>query len=240
MAYLVEDDQENWFPHPSLAPPHGLLAVTDSLHQERVILAYHYGLFPWEAWGEPRRWHWYSPDPRCLLLPQDFKPGRYLRAALRKQTFEVRIDTAYEQVMRACSNIPRPDSHGDSWIEEDMVQVYTELHRRGLAHSFETWLDGELVGGLYGLSFGRAFFGESMFHYEAEASRVALAALVDFCQQQQFHFIDCQMETPHMEKVGAKSVPRSDYLEKLRQALKFPTLQKKWKHFQKSSPSYPS
>ena len=240
MAYLVPDDQTNWFPHPSMAPANGHLAVTHTLTQDRVALAYHYGIFPWEAWGEPRLWHWYSPDPRCLLLPDDFKPGRYLRAALRKQTFEVRIDTAYEQVMRACSNIPRPDGHGESWIEEDMVKIYTQLHQRGFAHSFETWLGGELVGGLYGLSFGRAFFGESMFHYEDEASRVALAALVEFCKQQQFHFIDCQMETPHMVKVGAKSIPRSDYLEKLRQALRVPTIQKIWTQFQRISPIHPS
>lgn len=228
MAYLVPDEKINWFPHPSLAPENGHLAVTHSLNEDRVLLAYHYGIFPWEAHGFPRLWHWFSPDPRCILIPNEFKPGRYLKAALKNNDFEIRVDTAYERVMRACSNIPRPDSHGESWIEEDMIEVYTKLHRRGYAHSFESWQNGELVGGLYGLSLGRAFFGESMFHTVNEASRVALAALIDFCLLNQFHFIDCQMETPHMIKLGARSYPRSEYLARLSKAVLFTTIQKNW------------
>ena len=231
MVYLVPDDQINWFPHPALAPDNGHLAVTHTLNEERVLLAYHFGIFPWEAHGNPRLWHWFSPDPRCLMIPSDFKPGRYLKAALKNQAFEIRVDTVYEKVMRACSSIPRPDSHGESWIEEDMIQVYTRLHRRGFAHSFEAWQDDNLVGGLYGLSLGKAFFGESMFHSVNEASRVALAALIQFCKDQDFHFIDCQMETPHMVKLGARCLPRIEYLAKLRQALKFPTIQKNWSSF---------
>ena len=115
-----------------------------------------------------------------------------------------------------------------------MIEVYTQLHRRGFAHSFEAWQDGELVGGLYGLSIGRAFFGESMFHKVAEASRVALAALIDFCKHHQFHFIDCQMETPHMVKLGAASHPRREYLDQLNDALRYPTIQRNWSHFQPS------
>lgn len=236
MVYLVTDDQPNWFPHPAFAPADGLLAVTHTLNPDRVALAYHYGIFPWETYGDPPLWHWFSPDPRCVLFPEDFKPGRYLRAALRKGQYEIRVDTAYESVMRACATIPRPGSCGDSWIEEDMIQIYTQLHHRGYAHSFETWLDGELVGGLYGLSYGRAFFGESMFHKAPEASRVALAALVSFCKEHQFHFIDCQQDTPHIVKLGAKTIPRKLYLEKLKDSLRFPTIHHKWTDSQPSKP----
>jgi leucyl/phenylalanyl-tRNA--protein transferase len=232
MVYLVTDDQPNWFPHPAFAPANGLLAVSHTLNPDRVALAYHSGIFPWETYGDPPLWHWFSPDPRCVLLPEDFKPGRYLKAALHKGTYQVRVDTVYEQVMRACATVPRPRSSGESWIEEDMIEVYTLLHRRGYAHSFEAWLDGELVGGLYGLSYGRAFFGESMFHHAPEASRVAFAALVDFCLRNQFHFIDCQVETPHILKFGAHNISRKVYLEKLREALRFPTIHKRWTDFQ--------
>ena len=157
MSILLTEEGEPWFPHPEMAPSHGYLAAGGDLTPQRLVLAYSNGIFPWEASGEPRLWRWFSPDPRFLLFPDEFKPNRYLKAALRKEIFEVRIDTNYEAVMRACAKVPRPTDMGESWIEEDMIEAYCQMHGLGLAHSFETYLDGKLVGGLYGLSIGAAF-----------------------------------------------------------------------------------
>ena len=228
MAILLNEEGDPWFPDPSLAPPSGYLAAGGELTPERLVLAYSNGIFPWESAGEPRLWRWFSPDPRFLLFPEEFKPTRYLKAALSEGRFDVRVDTAYEAVMRACSEIPRQEAMGESWIEEDMIEAYCHLHELGLAHSFESYLDGELVGGLYGLSFGAAFFGESMFHRESEASRIALAALVDFSLQHEFDFIDCQQETPHVVRLGGRSIPRKDFLEQLEKSVSKPTLRGNW------------
>ena len=228
MSILLTEEGEPWFPHPEMAPSHGYLAAGGDLTPQRLVLAYSNGIFPWEASGEPRLWRWFSPDPRFLLFPDEFKPNRYLKAALRKEIFEVRIDTNYEAVMRACAKVPRPTDMGESWIEEDMIEAYCQMHGLGLAHSFETYLDGKLVGGLYGLSIGAAFFGESMFYYEPEASRVALSALVDFCRFKGLHFIDCQQETPHMERLGGRAVPRKEFLKLLKKSGQARTIQGAW------------
>ena len=228
MSILLDDEGEPWFPHPSHAPPHGYLAAGGKLTPERLILAYSNGIFPWEASGEPRLWRWFSPDPRFLLFPKEFKPNRYLKAALRQNRFEVRLDTNFQAVMRACSRVARPEAMGESWIEEDMIEAYCQMHELGVAHSFETYMDGELVGGLYGLSIGAAFFGESMFHHESEASRVALAALVDYSLKHKFDFIDCQQENAHVVRLGGRSIPREDFLGKLTKAVGKPRLQGKW------------
>ena len=229
MSVLLTEEGEPCFPHPAQAPSHGYLAAGGELTPQRLVLAYSNGIFPWEASGEPKLWRWFSPDPRFLLFPDEFKPTRYLKAALRKGLFEVRVDTQYEAVMRACAEVPRPLAMGQSWIEEDMIEAYCQMHGLGLAHSFETYRDGELVGGLYGISLGAAFFGESMFHYQPEASRVALAALVEFARERGFHFIDCQQETPHMVRLGGRCVPRQDFLQRLMDSGEEPTLQGRWK-----------
>ena len=230
MSVLLNEEGEPWFPHPAFAPPSGYLAAGGDLTPQRLVLAYSNGIFPWEATGDPRLWRWFSPDPRFLLFPDEFKPTRYLKAALRKGTFEVRIDTDYEAVMRACSEVERPKEMGGTWIEEDMIEAYCQMHGLGLAHSFGTYRDGKLVGGLYGISLGAAFFGESMFHQEPEASRVALAALVDFAKARGFHFIDCQQETPHMARLGGRPVPRKEFLERLQQSMEVPTQQATWEN----------
>ncbi len=224
---LLEDDDPPWFPHPDSAPDHGLLAVGGSLSTERLLLAYSNGIFPWELWGEPPLWHWHSPDPRFLLFPNEFSLPRSLKAAIRKETFEVRIDTAFTEVMRSCSRVPRKDQPG-SWIAPDMIEAYIQLHEEGYAHSFESFRDGKLVGGLYGISLGRAFFGESMFHHQPEASKVALARLVAFAEANDFHFIDCQVPTEHLTHLGAREVPRHEFLHLLKQSLQEQTIRGKW------------
>ena len=224
---LLDDSEPLWFPHPDSPPPDGLLAVGGSLTTERLLLAYSNGIFPWESWGDPPLWHWFSPDPRFLLFPDEFKISRSLRSALKKETFEIRVDTAFEEVIRSCSRVPRKDQPG-TWIAPDMVKAYSKLHAEGFAHSFESYRDGKLVGGLYGISLGAAFFGESMFHHEPEASKVALAHLVKFAKQQGFRFIDCQVPTDHLGNLGAREVPRTEFLDLLGKGLKTPGIPGPW------------
>ena len=215
---LLDDSEPPWFPHPETAWTEGLLAVGGSLTTERLILAYSNGIFPWFSEGEPPLWHWFSPDPRFLLTPEDFSPNRSLKAALSKNLFEVKIDENFPQVIRSCARAPRKDQPG-TWIAPDMIEAYARLHQLGFAHSFESYQNGELAGGLYGISLGRAFFGESMFHSKPEASKVALAHLVAFAREREFLFIDCQVSSPHLAHLGANEVPRSVFLDRLGQAL---------------------
>jgi leucyl/phenylalanyl-tRNA--protein transferase len=224
---LLDDSEPPWFPHPDTPPPDGLLAVGGSLTTERLLLAYSNGIFPWESWGDPPLWHWFSPDPRFLLFPKEFKVSRSLRNALKKKTFELRIDTAFEEVIRSCSRAPRKNQPG-TWIAPDMVEAYSNLHKKGFAHSFESYRDGKLVGGLYGISLGTAFFGESMFHHEPEASKVALAHLVEFAGERDFHFIDCQVPSDHLASLGAREIPRAEFLRLLKQTLESPTVHDSW------------
>ena len=225
---LLDESEPIWFPHPETPSPDGLLAVGGALTTERLLLAYSNGIFPWESWGDPPLWHWFSPDPRFLLFPNDFKVSRSLRRSLSKETFELRIDSAFEEVIRSCSRAPRKDQPG-TWIAPDMIEAYSTLHNEGFAHSFESWRDGKLVGGLYGISLGSAFFGESMFHHESEASKVALAHLIEFAKQRNFDFIDCQIPTEHLASLGAMEVPRAKFLRLLKNALEDTTIPASWK-----------
>ena len=224
---LLEDTEPPWFPNPDSAPDHGLLAVGGILTTERLLLAYSKGIFPWELWGEPPLWHWHSPNPRFLLVPDEFRISRSLKAVIKKDIFEVRIDTAFLDVMNACSRMPRKNQAG-TWIAPEMIASYGKLHEEGYAHSFESIRGDKLVGGLYGISLGKAFFGESMFYLEPEASKVALAQLVTFTKANAFHFIDCQMPTDHLAHQGAREIPRPDFLDMLRQSLEESTLLGKW------------
>ena len=204
------------FPDPSEAEGDGLLAVGGDLAPERLLEAYAHGIFPWFNEGDPLLW--WSPPQRALWLPGDFQPSANLRRNLRRAAYEVRVDTAFEAVMGGCALAPRRGQPG-TWISGDFVKSYTRLHQRGYAHSFEAWQDGALVGGLYGVSLGAAFFGESMFSLAPNASKAAFAALCETAFGWGFHFIDGQLENPHLLRLGARLVSRKEYLERLREAL---------------------
>ena len=196
----------------ALAEPNGLLAAGGDLTAERLIDAYRHGIFPWYSDDQPLLW--WSPDPRMVLAPGEVKISRSLGKRLHKHDFEVRVDTQFGTVMRACA-APR-DGQPGSWITDDMVAAYTDLHRRGLAHSVETWIDGKLAGGLYGVALGRMFYGESMFTRATDASKIALAHLAKQLARWQFGLIDCQMQTAHLASLGAREMPRAEFVRQLK------------------------
>ena len=211
MIYRLTDNP--WlFPHPAWAGPDGLLAVGGDLSVERLVTAYSRGIFPWYSEGEPILW--YSPDPRMVLKLDDFRYAKSLRRVVHSGKFEVRIDTCFEQVIRSCAGMSRKGQRG-TWITEEMVQAYVRLHEHGFAHSFETFCQGELVGGLYGVSLGQLFFGESMFHTMTDASKVAFVRLVEYCRYLGIGLIDAQQETPHLASLGARTIPRKDFIQQL-------------------------
>lgn len=197
----------------ALREPNGLLAAGGELSPERLLDAYRRGIFPWFGPNEPLLW--WSPDPRMVLKPEEFRLSRSLARVIRNGGFEVRCDSAFETVMRACA-APRPDQQG-TWIVEDMIAAYCALHELGYAHSIETWRDGELVGGLYGVAIGRMFYGESMFSRTRDASKVALAHLARQLARWRFGQIDCQMYTPHLASLGAREIPRSEFVIRLQE-----------------------
>ena len=196
----------------ALREPNGLLAAGGDLTPERLLDAYLQGIFPWFSPGDPLLW--WSPDPRMVLIPDEFKQSASLTKIIRNGTFEVRTDSAFEQVMRACA-APRSEQQG-TWIDEQMITAYCALHRTGFAHSVETWLDGKLVGGLYGVAIGQMFYGESMFSIASNASKVALAHLTGL----NFAMIDCQMYTPHLATLGARLMPRDEFIARLNELIK--------------------
>lgn len=215
------------FPRPEDAGPDGLLAVGGDLSSERLLLAYHLGIFPWYAEGQPILW--WSPDPRLILEPKEFHCSKRLRQTLKKGLFQVSFDRAFESVIRACASIPREGQEG-TWITPEMREAYIHLHYLGFAHSVESWLDGKLVGGIYGVSLGKCFFGESMFSSVSNASKVALATLVQRLISWDFHMIDAQVTTQHLITLGAKEISRRLFLKRLQKALSFPTIRGKWDH----------
>lgn len=191
----------------ALAEPNGLLAAGGDLSVARLLAAYRRGIFPWFSPGEPILW--WAPDPRMVLFPDEFKVSRSLKKRLARADYEVRVDTAFARVMQACAE-PR-EAAGGTWISPTMIAAYTALHEAGYAHSFETWIDGELAGGLYGVALGRAFYGESMFARQTDASKIALAHLVRHLQAQGYGVIDCQMNTRHLASLGAREIPRAEF-----------------------------
>lgn len=201
----------------ALRSPNGLLAAGGSLSVPRLLEAYRGGIFPWFNPGEPVLW--WSPDPRMVLIPGEFKVSRSLAKILHNGIHEVRCDTAFEQVMRRCA-APRPGQDA-TWIGEDMVSAYCALHQLGYAHSVETWIDGELVGGLYGVSIGHMFYGESMFSRVSNASKIALAHLSRQLERWQFGMIDCQMNTAHLATLGAREIGRSKFLASLQELVHY-------------------
>ena len=215
------------FPPPDHATPDGLLAVGGDLSSERLLLAYQLGIFPWYEEGQPILW--WSPDPRLVLDLEDLHITTRLRRTLRKGTFKVTFDTAFAEVIRACAEVPRKGQDG-TWITLEMQQAYIGLHQEGYAHSAESWLNGELVGGVYGVSLGRSFFGESMFFRKTDASKVAFATLAQQLKGWGFHMIDAQVTTRHLLTLGAKEIPRRLFLKRLQMSLRFPTLRGKWEN----------
>lgn len=198
--------------------PNGLLAAGGGLAPARLLDAYRRGIFPWFDRGDPVLW--WSPDPRMVLFLDELHVARSLARRIRKGGFEVRADTAFSEVMRGCAE-PRPDQAG-TWIVPEMLRAYRALHEMGFAHSVETWIDGRLAGGLYGVSIGRMFFGESMFTRVTDASKIALVALVRHLRRWGFELIDCQMKTAHLASFGAREIPRAEFMTYVERLVELP------------------
>ena len=216
------------FPNPRHASDEGLLAYGGDLSSSRILTAYRNGIFPWYSEGDPILW--WSPDPRLLLYPGDFKVRKSFRRVLRSGKFTVTFDHRFAEVICYCATVPREGQNG-SWILPEMQEAYIRLHEEGFAHSVEVYREGELVGGLYGISIGKAFFGESMFSLVSDASKVAFKVLSDVLGQRGYDFIDCQMETEHMVRLGARTVSRDQFLDALDVALSKPSDLGSWQHF---------
>jgi len=215
VTWLSPHDAPEWFPplDQALDEPAGLLAAGGDLSPARLLAAYQRGIFPWYSPGQPVLW--WSPDPRAVLFPEEFKCSRSLGKTLRNGGFEVVIDRDFGAIMDACA-APRPHAPG-TWITSEMRSAYLRLYRLGQAHSFETWRDGQLAGGLYGVRLGEVFFGESMFSRERDASKVALAHLVKVCLRNSIAVIDCQLPSPHLESLGSRTIPRLQFQALLRE-----------------------
>lgn len=213
------------FPHPSRAGRDGLVAIGGDLRPERLLLAYSQGIFPWPSEGMPLVW--FSPEPRFVLPLDAVHLGRSLRKTMRSTSFTVTADRAFDRVIRACQAVPRPGQDG-TWITGAMVEAYERLHALGFAHSIECWEGETLVGGLYGVSLGAAYFGESMFAHAPDASKVAFATFLEEARRWGFRFVDCQVPTEHLERFGAVPMRRADFLVALAEALTEPTRQGPW------------
>ncbi len=213
------------FPDPKYTDDSGILAVGGDLQAERLLLAYDMGLFPWFNENEPPLW--WCPDPRMVLYPNELRISKSMRSVLRKNLFRVTADQNFEEVIRNCGAVPRPGQDG-TWITEDIVNGYLELHRMGFAHSIEVWSNNTLTGGLYGVSLGKIFFGESMFSLAPNASKVGFIKLVEALKVNDFHLVDCQVHTAHLESLGAEEISRASFLPQLREALTSETIRGSW------------
>ncbi len=214
------------FPAPQYAEPDGLLAVGGDLSSERLLHAYSLGIFPWYSEGDPIIW--WSPDPRLVLEPGAMKISKSLQRVIKRSEYTITADRCFDAVIRACATVKRSGSEG-TWIVPEMIEAYCSLHRAGYAHSLEVWSGDELAGGLYGVSLGRAFFGESMFSIRRDASKAALVRLMQAARDWQFDFIDCQVSSPHLKRMGARELPREAFLKRLAEALRHPTRKGPWK-----------
>jgi leucyl/phenylalanyl-tRNA--protein transferase len=219
-------DERLVFPPVEHADESGLLAVGGDLRPERLVLAYSLGIFPWYSRGQPVLWH--SPDPRMVLRAEELHVPGSLRKTIRRQPYQVTLDTQFSAVIDACAKTRRPGQRG-TWITPAMKRAYLELYRQGVAHSAEAWAGDVLVGGLYGVSLGGAFFGESMFATAPDASKVAFVLLVEQLQHWGIGLVDCQVYTDHLARFGAYEWPRAEYLAALRAALRQPTRGGRWK-----------
>ena len=206
---MGERADPDWFPplEHALREPPGLLAAGGDLSPARLLAAYERGVFPWYSAQQPILW--WSPDPRMVLFPQEFKCSRSLRKTLRNGPYTTRVDHAFGAIIRACA-APRRGGP-DTWLNKDMIASYEQLHELGFSHSIETYEAGRLAGGLYGIQLGRIFFGESMFSTGRDASKVALARLIEECRARDIQLIDCQVASSHLASLGAREVPRSQF-----------------------------
>jgi leucyl/phenylalanyl-tRNA--protein transferase len=218
-------DERLLFPPPELAED-GLLAVGGDLSSERLLLAYAAGIFPWYEEGQPILWH--SPDPRLVLRPADLHVPRSLERTLRRGIYRITLDAAFDRVVEACARAPRP-GQGGTWLTREMRRAYKRLHREGWAHSAEAWAGGLLAGGLYGVSIGGAFFGESMFARRADASKAAFVTLVRQLRAWGITLIDCQVTSEHLRRFGAQALPREHFLGELADAVEQPTRRGVWR-----------
>lgn len=209
----------------ALSEPNGLLCAGGNLTPARIVEAYRGGIFPWFSAGEPILW--WSPDPRMVLFPAEFKISRSLHRSLRNGYYEIRLDSAFPEVIRACAETPRHGQPG-TWITREMQRAYRQLFELGIAHSVEVWIDRRLAGGLYGLAIGRMFYGESMFAHVSDASKIAAAHLARFLETQGFGMIDCQMNTPHLASLGAREIPRGDFMSRLHALVAIDTQAAHW------------
>jgi leucyl/phenylalanyl-tRNA---protein transferase len=222
-VFLLSDNIN--FPPPHFARKDGLLAIGGDLSQERLLLAYQKGIFPWYSNGEPILW--WSPDPRLVLYPEELRVSRSLTKTIRKDRFHITVDKAFLKVIQSCADI-RLTQKQPTWIVPEMIKAYCQLHESGYAHSVEAWIQGKLAGGLYGLSLGKCFSGESMFTHVTDASKVAFVYLVTFVKSLGFQMIDCQVKTSHLMSFGAREIPRKIYLQQLEKTLDFSKTHGKW------------
>lgn len=219
---MIENLPLDIFPNPNNADKDGLIAYGGNLVPEVLLSAYLQGIFPWYNEGDPV--YWWSPDPRLVLYPNKLKVSKSLSARIKSRKFEVRFNTCFLEVVKACAGTKRKGQDG-TWITKEMIAGYHELHKMGFAQSVETFLDNKLVGGLYGLTLGRVFCGESMFHHVSDASKVAFYYLVQHLKNKGFQLIDAQMPTSHLKSLGAEEMPRSDFLLKIKGII---SLEKRW------------
>lgn len=226
MEYFILNENDTTFPDPRQCNENGLLAIGGDLSPRRLIEAYEHGIFPWPMDGFELLW--WSLDPREILFPSNFRYSKSLRRVVKSGKFEVRIDTCFEEVMRCCQQTERQGEKG-SWITENMIKAYCQLYKKGAAHSFETFYQGKLVGGLYGVCTRNYFCGESMFHTMTDASKVALVRLMDFATLHGFSFIDAQQPTEHLNSMGATAIPRDQFLDLLQQSRYIPRMRQHWR-----------
>ena len=222
-VFLLSDKIE--FPQPYLASKAGLLAVGGDLSRERLLLAYRMGIFPWYSDGEPLLW--WSPDPRLVLYPEEIRISRTLKKIIKQDKFKLTIDTAFDQVINACAQI-RIEKNEGTLIVQEMIDAYCRLHDAGFAHSVEAWYQGELAGGIYGVSLGKCFFGESMFSRISNASNITLIKLVEYLKTLSFDMLDCQITTEHLTRFGASEIQRDVFLKQLEQSLEATTRRGRW------------
>ncbi|WP_263771228.1 leucyl/phenylalanyl-tRNA--protein transferase [Propionivibrio soli] len=225
MIPWIEADETFPSVEDALRDPNGLLCAGLHLSPQRVLEAYKHGIFPWFNEGDPVLW--WSPDPRMVLFPSEFKISRSLRKALRAERYRIKLDARFDEVVAACGSTPRKGQDG-TWITEPMQAVYGALHELGFAHSVETWVGDTLVGGLYGLAIGRMFYGESMFSHATDASKIALAHLVKYLENMDFGLIDCQMNTRHLASLGAREIPRHVFIAEVRRLTTLPPPAGRW------------
>ena len=208
----------------ALKSPNGLLCAGGDLSPQRIVAAYSQGIFPWYSEGDPILW--WSPDPRMVLFPEELRVSRSLRRTVAREVYETRFDTAFRDVIEACA-APR-DGQSGTWIVPEMVEAYVRLHELGFVHSVESWLEGRLVGGLYGMALGRAFFGESMFSRAPDASKVALVKLVERLAAAGCRVIDCQQATAHLASLGAREIPRKAFAQLVQESIQYPPTGQRW------------